>query len=284
MPLSHGRAACCCRSHPMGALQIRLSHAIASCMCKRVQGAWDLAESLFQELENQALDHSRSSTPLHDLQQPQATSRPSPAAPTPSAAWPAVATCFSPAADIPWPPLEHPTGTGSDPNSAAASPLMGSSLQQPAASGLSGTPLRTQGSDALSSQTAMSLGSPSRPRGRSASMSSQTSSPSSRSSSMTPADLATALRSGMDLSHGIPSTELQSAWDSEAGASDSPAGEDASDAFAAVPNALAEEALEQSWQDHGTWLPDDLPGQSNASGKHYLLRLSPGSCPIIRKV
>ena len=89
----------------------------------------------------------------------------------------------------------------------------------------------------------------------------------------------------MDLSHGIPSTELQSAWDSEAGASDSSAaGEDASDAFAVVPNALAEEALEQSWQDHGTWLPDDLPGQSNASGKPCLLRLVPGSCSIIRTV
>lgn len=84
---------------------------------------------------------------------------------------------------------------------------------------------------------------------------------------MAPSELANALQSGMQLSHGIPAAELQSAWGSEAGASDSPAsGEDSSDAFGAVPNALAEEALEQSWQEHGTWLPDDLPGQSNATG------------------
>ncbi|KAK9833369.1 hypothetical protein WJX84_000847, partial [Apatococcus fuscideae] len=203
------------------------------------QGEWELAESLFLELENQALDHSH---------------------PFPS--------CFSPAAEIPWPPSEHPNavpGTDLDPALAVNPAPVGASSHHAPAGSLSGLPVRTH-SDAFSSQTAMSMGSPSRPRGAHASTSSRTSSPSSRSSSMAPADLADALRSGMDLSHGIPTSELQSAWGCEAGASDSWAGEEASDAFAAVPNALAEEALEQGWQDHGAWLPDDLPGQSNATG------------------
>ncbi len=244
-----------------------------------MQGAWELAEGLFGELEGQALDQ-RPSAPRHDPQPPPTPSRAPSPHPTLDPTWTGGLASLFPAADLPWDLLNHPIGfpgTALDTHPSATPitpPAAAPAATGSVSAGRAGTSGRNANADHLSSNSNSVLNLLSRPAVAASDSSKSSSSAGYSSNNLHQAAPGAAIAgrhtrnaSTASARISIPTVQGRSlAAHTGSGAEAGSPQSEASEGFAAVPNALAEAALEQSWKDLNTWLPDDLPGQSNSTG------------------